>query len=99
MQAISNVKELARLLRERRRALNITQDDLALLAGLGRAAVIRFENHPDKVQLQTVFRIAKALKIEIFANFNDAAEAPKPDGGEGGVLIAPEQTPIRIYDE
>lgn len=53
----------SKAVRARRRALGLTQRELALAAGLGRIAVLRLENEPHKVQLQTALRIARVLRL------------------------------------
>lgn len=89
MRRISDETDFALAVRQRRRDLGVTQDQLALLAGVGRAAVIRLENHPSKVQLQTVFRVAAALRLGIFIDSLDRSNG----GGESGDP-APPTAPI-----
>lgn len=55
----------SKAVRARRRELGLTQRELALATGLGRIAVLRLENEPYKVQLQTALRVARMLKLEL----------------------------------
>lgn len=72
-------------MRARRKALNLTQRELALAAGLGRIAVMRLENEPHKVHLQTALRVARVLGLRIGT---DDEAAPAPDRAAGYAPIS-----------
>jgi DNA-binding XRE family transcriptional regulator len=59
------VLTVARALRDRRRQLKLTQQDVADLAGLARYTVVRVEGGDDGVQFDTVRRIADAVGLTI----------------------------------
>jgi HTH-type transcriptional regulator/antitoxin HipB len=52
-------------LRERRRALNITQAQLAGVAGMSRKAVIEIENGKPTAQWQNPLRLAQTLGLDV----------------------------------
>ncbi|MET0604523.1 MAG: helix-turn-helix domain-containing protein [Baekduia sp.] len=52
-------------LRERRRALNITQAQLAGVTGMSRKAVIEIENGKPTAQWQNVLLLAQALGLDV----------------------------------
>jgi HTH-type transcriptional regulator/antitoxin HipB len=52
-------------LRERRRALNITQAQLAGVAGVSRKAVIEIENGKPTAQWQNALQLAQALGLDV----------------------------------
>lgn len=75
--SLVNAADLAAAVRARRRALGLTQKQLALAAGLGRVAVLRLENDPDKCQLQTALRVADILGLDLSVGLrSDSAAAP-----------------------
>ncbi|WP_354046132.1 helix-turn-helix transcriptional regulator [Bradyrhizobium sp. LB12.1] len=55
---------LGRQVKDRRRALELTQADLAMRAGVRRAMVIELERGEANPRLDSLVRIAAALKIE-----------------------------------
>ncbi len=74
MADIFTPEAFSNAVRARRRALGLTQRELALAAGLGRIAVLRLENEPHKVQLQTALRVARVLRLDL--SLSPTAEAP-----------------------
>lgn len=52
-------------MRERRRALNITQAQLAGVAGMSRKAVIEIENGKPTAQWQNPLRLAQTLGLDV----------------------------------
>jgi HTH-type transcriptional regulator/antitoxin HipB len=59
------VKAIARRLRDRRRQLKLTQQDVADLAGLARYTVVRVEGGDPGAQFDTVRRMAEAVGLTI----------------------------------
>lgn len=76
-------------MRERRRALGLTQKEVALVAGLGRVAVLRLENEPDRCQLQTALAAAKALGLRVELRLG---AAPRLDAAVSGYGTLPHET-------
>lgn len=69
--AARNAAGYAAAIRERRKALKMTQKELALVSGLGRVAVLRLENDPDRCQLQTALAAAEALGLRVTVHDGD----------------------------
>lgn len=67
MVPILDPEDFSRTVRERRRALGLTQRELAEAAGLGRVSVLRLENEPDKCQLRTALLVAQVLGLNLGA--------------------------------
>ncbi|MEL6978720.1 MAG: helix-turn-helix transcriptional regulator [Pseudomonadota bacterium] len=65
MIQIGDPYDFAKAVRTRRRALGMTQRELALAAGLGRVSVLRLENEPEKCQLRTALRVAAVLRLNL----------------------------------
>ena len=57
--------EFGALLRERRRALKLTQAQLAGAAGVSRKAVIEIENGKPTAQWQIALRLAQTLGLDV----------------------------------
>lgn len=87
MIRIRTAEDLSRAVRERRRALGLTQKQLALAAGLGRVSVLRLENEPEKTQLRTALRAADVLRLDlsICAFAEPAAAEGKGEPGYGAL--------------
>lgn len=52
-------------LRQRRRDLGLTQDDLALSIGVNRKVIGQLEGGKETVQLDIVLRVARALGLNV----------------------------------
>ncbi|WLR46559.1 helix-turn-helix transcriptional regulator [Halobacillus litoralis] len=57
-------KELAINIRNRRKELGLTQNDLAKKVGIGRTTISRIENEFHNPYLDTLEKLAKALEID-----------------------------------
>lgn len=57
------------MLRDRRKALHLTQKDLADLLGKEQSYIARIENGKADIQISTFFRIAAALGIQFIPTF------------------------------
>lgn len=64
---MSEISSLARLTRERRTALRLTQQDVADLAGCSVRFVRAFEGGKPTVQLDKVVAVLEALGLELSA--------------------------------
>lgn len=65
MRTTDSPAALGSALRERRRSLQLTQDDLALSIGVNRKVVGQLEGGKDGVRLDIVLRAARALGLNI----------------------------------
>ena len=66
---------LSRLLREKREALGLSMNQLAVRAGLSHSMVSRVEHGLRKPTLDTLLRMAKAMDIELWPLVKDAEKA------------------------
>jgi len=62
---IRSPKELAMLVVSQRKKLKLSQSAVGDLVGLKQKTISAFENKPEKIQLETLFRILSALKLDI----------------------------------
>lgn len=60
---INSPKELAMQLKLYRVKNNLTQYELASKIGIKQSTISSFENHPEKTQLMTVFKIIQSLEL------------------------------------
>jgi y4mF family transcriptional regulator len=65
MKPANSASALGAAIRERRRELNLTQDDLALSIGVNRKVIGQIEGGKETVQLDIVLRAARALGLNI----------------------------------
>ncbi len=65
MQATSVPAELGAAIRERRRRLKITQDDLAASIGVSRRVIGQMENGKETVHVGIVLRAARAVGLNV----------------------------------
>lgn len=65
MRATNSPTALGEALRDRRRALGMTQDDLALAIGVNRKVIGQLEGGKESVQLRIALRTARALGLEV----------------------------------
>jgi y4mF family transcriptional regulator len=62
---MSEPKELATIIKRHRKAANLTQLELAELAGVGKTVVFDIEKGKETVKIQTLRKILKVLNIEM----------------------------------
>ena len=62
---MSEPKELATIIKRHRKAANLTQLELAELAGVGKTAVFDIEKGKETVKIQTLRKVLKVLNIEM----------------------------------
>ena len=65
MRLTNSAAALGAAIRERRRELSMTQDDLALSIGVNRKVIGQLEGGKETVQLDIVLRTARALGLNI----------------------------------
>jgi len=66
MTKATTTKALGIMLRDHRKRDDITQTDLAKLAGgIKQSTVSNFENNPATARIDTLFKLANALDLEI----------------------------------
>lgn len=65
MQVTSSPTAFGAALRDRRRAVGMTQDDLALAVGVNRKVIGQLEGGKESVQLQIALRAAQALGLDV----------------------------------
>jgi y4mF family transcriptional regulator len=63
--AASPTRELGRIVREQRKALSLTQTELALHAGVGLAFLYELEHGKPTVRLDKVLAVLKALGLSV----------------------------------
>ena len=87
MVPILDPTDFSKTVRERRKALGLTQRELALASGVGRVSVLRLENEPEKCQLRTALRIAEVLGLNLLAA-PTAQDGPLlDDGGDAHLAV------------
>lgn len=62
---ITDPKTLSIYLRDERRRRDLSQAKVGDLVGLRQGTVSKFESMPEKVQLDTLFRLLSALELEL----------------------------------
>lgn len=68
---IDEVPALGALIRERRRALNVTQRDLAEMSGVDQANLSRIEAGASGATLSTFLRLCQPLGIDLLAGIRE----------------------------
>ena len=62
---ITSPKILSHVIREFRYNDNVSQTDIAKLAGIKQATISAFENTPESTKIETLFKILTALELEL----------------------------------
>jgi transcriptional regulator with XRE-family HTH domain len=57
-------ERMGKLIRSRRKKLNLTQDDLAQRVTLKRTSITNIEKGRQKIQVHTLFELAAALEVD-----------------------------------
>ena len=73
---VSDPSALGRLVRETRRALGLTQPNLALSAGVGVRFLVDIEKGKPTAQIGKIMRVLAALGIELQLSPPDTVKAP-----------------------
>jgi y4mF family transcriptional regulator len=83
MTAIPSVRDLGAALRLTRKALRLTQADLALAAGVGLRFVVELEAGKPTVQLELVLRVIDALGGTLHLDMGSHGEGSIGEGIRG----------------
>jgi transcriptional regulator with XRE-family HTH domain len=62
---IENSKEIAKLIKKRRKELGISQEDLAKLCNLSHNGISKMEIHEAEVKLSTLVKMSKILGFRL----------------------------------
>ena len=62
---IHSPQELAMLVSNQRKKLNLSQATVASLVGLKQKTISAFENKPENVKLDTLFKILSAVNLDV----------------------------------
>ena len=62
---MTDPEELATIIKRHRKAANLTQLELAELAGVGKTVVFDIEKGKETVKIQTLSKVLKVLNIEM----------------------------------
>ncbi len=62
---ITDPKALSNYIRDKRRTPGLSQAKVGDLVGLRQGTVSKFESMPEKMQLDTLFRLLSALELEL----------------------------------
>lgn len=73
----SSPKALAQLVISQRKKLKLSQATVGALVGLKQQTVSDFERNPDSTQLNTLFRILSAVKLDLNALPKNEEHKPK----------------------
>ncbi|HHF7367127.1 TPA: helix-turn-helix domain-containing protein [Legionella bozemanae] len=57
--------ELALLIKNQRKKLKLSQEEVAALVGLKQKTISAMENNPENMRLSTLFRILSALDLDL----------------------------------
>jgi transcriptional regulator with XRE-family HTH domain len=68
-------KELIEIIKERRGVLNVTQETLAELSGVGLRTLKQFESGKGNPTLQTIQKLADTLGLEVSLKIKNVADS------------------------
>ncbi|QEH47864.1 helix-turn-helix domain-containing protein [Aggregatibacter actinomycetemcomitans] len=88
---ITTAKMLSHVIREFRYQGNLSQTDVAKLAGTTQARISVFENEPKRTKLETLFKILAGLELELIVQ-------PRKKSAVTENLIS-EPTPVSYDDD
>jgi len=74
MKTVAEPTELGRVVRDTRRALGLTQPDLALSTGVGVRFLVDLEKGKPTAQIGKIMQVLAALGIEIRLSLPDSAK-------------------------
>ena len=75
MLTTDSAASFGRTIRERRRGLGLTQDDLALSIGVNRKVIGQLEGGKETIQLGIALRAARALGLDVGAEARGGPDA------------------------
>lgn len=76
MEFLHELKLLGKRLKQLRKYRGLTLLDLEMLCGVNDSDISRYENGKEKIELFTLFRLAKALKISLHSLTDYNGELP-----------------------
>ena len=62
---VKNTSEIGSFIKNQRKDMNVTQDELANFAGLSRIGVVKLEKEEGDIKLSTLLKVANLLGFEI----------------------------------
>lgn len=68
MQEIRNIQDVGQLVKQRRKALGLTQKDLAGLVGIGNRFIVDFECGKETIEFGKALLVLKMLGIKLIPN-------------------------------
>lgn len=74
-----SIAELGALVRQRRRALEVSQADVAMTAGVGVMFVSDLENGKETIEIGRVWRVLGALGLDVEIRPRPMPNSPKQD--------------------
>ena len=83
--AINSIRDLAAVVRGRRQALGLTQEDLAARANVSRQWISAFERGRPGAELQLILRLLEALELRLSVDPTDDAQTTRR--APAGVLV------------
>ncbi len=88
-------KFVGQKIRERRKALSLTQAELADLLGLSHQQVQRYESGENTISMATVLTLSKALNVKPEYFYENAPGAGEPER-RSGIMVREPNRPIRL---
>ena len=86
---ITTAKMLSHVIREFRYQGDLSQTDVAKLAGTTQARISAFENEPERTKLETLFKILAGLELELIVQ-------PRQKSSDTNLSI---KEPTATYDD
>lgn len=86
---ITTAKMLSHVIREFRYQGDLSQTDVAKLAGTTQARISAFENEPERTKLETLFKILAGLELELIVQ-------PRKKSSDTALSI---KAPTATYDD
>ena len=62
---VKNTSEIGNFIKNQRKEMSVTQDELANFAGLSRIGVVKLEKEEGDIKLSTLLKVANLLGFEI----------------------------------
>ena len=62
---VKNTSEIGSFIKNQRKEMSVTQDELANFAGLSRIGVVKLEKEEGDIKLSTLLKVANLLGFEI----------------------------------
>ncbi len=62
---VKSTSEIGNFIKNQRKEMNVTQDELANFAGLSRIGVVKLEKEEGDIKLSTLLKVANLLGFEI----------------------------------